>query len=377
MKSIQTKLTVTILVIFLVALGALGGLNYWKARDIITQTITHDMSENTDTSAGDIADWLEARKSEIGFMAVAPVVMAGDKAAITPFLANAANANKQYDGIGYASPDGMYIASGGGTGSVSDREYFKHALQGEVVVSDPLLSKVTNHLITVVAYPVKVNGKVTGVLLGTVDMGGLSKKVLGIKVGQTGYAMVAQRDGLMIIHPDKELAMKYNALTDPKADPGRRAITERTAKGEKGLVTLTALGIDRYYSFAPVPGINWGLMITVPVSEVTGALTTLTWISLVTVVVVLVITAIFIAWFARRIAKPVQALEAAANRIAAGDISLTKLDITSNDEIGRLGNSFELMVRNLRTLVQKILGATEQVAASSEQLTASSEQSAQ
>ncbi len=43
MKNIQTKLTVSILSFFLISLVTLGGLNYWKAREIITVGVQNDM----------------------------------------------------------------------------------------------------------------------------------------------------------------------------------------------------------------------------------------------------------------------------------------------------------------------------------------------
>ncbi|HWR29948.1 MAG TPA: HAMP domain-containing methyl-accepting chemotaxis protein, partial [Negativicutes bacterium] len=86
---------------------------------------------------------------------------------------------------------------------------------------------------------------------------------------------------------------------------------------------------------------------------------------------------IIVIWFARRIANPIREIESAATRIAAGDISLKKLGIVSNDEIGRLGHAFETMTENLRGLIKKVGMSTDQVAASSEELTASAEQSAQ
>ncbi len=63
----------------------------------------------------------------------------------------------------------------------------------------------------VVGVPVKVNGKVSGMMYGAVDIASLTKKILSIKVGQTGYAYVVQKDGLTIIHPDTATAMKATA----------------------------------------------------------------------------------------------------------------------------------------------------------------------
>lgn len=377
MKSIQVKLTAIILAIFLVSLGALGGLNYWKAREIVTQNITGDLQKQAVNSAQDVSDWLEARKGEMAVIALAPMVHSGNAEGIVPFLRNIAQANKLYDALGYVQPNGQAFNSSGVTLDVSDREYFRKAMNGEVNISDPVVSKTSGHIIAMVAIPVKVDGKVSGVVYGSIDMEGLSKKILSIKVGQTGYALVAQKDGLTIIHPSKDVAMKVNPLTDPNADAGRKANTGRMVSGEAGITTLTALGIDRYYAFAPVPGMGWSLAITVPVAEVTGSVSTLTTISLITTVVVLVIAAILISWYARRLTRPIKALEELAKRIAGGDVSKTSLVTSSDDEIGRLAKSFAEMTHNLRELIRKIHGATDQVAASSEELTASSEQSAQ
>ena len=74
MKSIQMKLTVTILAIFAVAMATLGGLNYWKARQIIISNLNQEITTLANNSANDVNDWLETRKSEMMVMSVAPVV---------------------------------------------------------------------------------------------------------------------------------------------------------------------------------------------------------------------------------------------------------------------------------------------------------------
>jgi len=130
-------------------------------------------------------------------------------------------------------------------------------------------------------------------------------------------------------------------------------------------------------SFSPVPNSRWSLALTAPVAEITEVLSSLTMISLATIAVVLLVAAVVVILFARRIARPIRKIESAAARIAAGDISANRLDIRSNDEIGRLGRAFEAMSENLRALIIKVGASTDQVAASAEELNASAEQSAQ
>ncbi len=377
MKSIQTKLIALILSVFIVALGILGGISYWISYNMLSENIAANSTSLAMSSSEHIGDWLEARKSELTVMAVSPVVLTGNKEAILPFLVAVARENKVYDSIGFASVDGAYINSTGVTGSVSDRDYFKKALHGEASISNPLIAKSTGHLVSIVAIPVKVDGKVTGVLYGAVSMEGLTKNILSIKVGKTGFAYVVQSDGLTIIHPDKDIAMKANFLQDNGITAEQKKATEQMAKGETGLATYSFNGEGRMVAFAPVPGVNWSLAVAAPTAELTGSLAYLRYVSIGTIAVVLLVVVLLVAWIARRIAKPIQELESAANQIASGDITLNRVDITSNDEIGRLGLSFAQMTANLRNLIQRILSATEQVAAASEELTANAEQSAQ
>ena len=206
MQSIQAKLTVAILVIFLVALSALGGLNYWKARSIITEIIIADTAKEAEKSAGDIGNWLEARKAELAMIAVIPAVQSGNTEAIVPILISAAKVNNIYASINYANLAGVVFSSSGATFNVNDRDYFQRALRGEITITDPLMARGTGKLVSTVVIPVKLDGKVTGVLFAGSDMEGISKMVLSVKAGQTGYASVTQGDGLRIIHPNPVMA---------------------------------------------------------------------------------------------------------------------------------------------------------------------------
>ena len=176
MKSIQTKLIVTILVIFVIALATLGGLNYWKARSITLANIQQDMVDIAGNSVGDIADWFDARKAELSIVAVTPEVLGGNQETIQPFLAGVVNSRKIYDSMGYIRLDGSYFNSTGAKGSLADREYFQRASKGEIVVSDPVVSKSTGKTIVTVALPLKNGERIIGVIYGSIGMDSLSKK---------------------------------------------------------------------------------------------------------------------------------------------------------------------------------------------------------
>jgi len=377
MKSIQTKLTVIILIILFIALSTMGGLNFFKAREIVTDNLAREMGNEASNAADDVGVWLEGRIAQLTMLAATPTMARGTLAEIVPLMEAARQSDKAYESMVFVEASGVSHDSQGPVANVAAREYFKQALSGKASVSDPVISKATGHAVVVVAVPVKVGGKSVGVLFGAINMEELSSKVLSIKIGKTGYAYVVQSDGMTIVHPDKAMVMKDNILQNPNAPRELKQTTEKMVKGERGLTRYSYNGTDKMVSFSPVPNSRWSLALTAPVAEITEVLSSLTMISLATIAVVLLVAAVVVILFARRIARPIRKIESAAARIAAGDISANRLDIRSNDEIGRLGRAFEAMSENLRALIIKVGASTDQVAASAEELNASAEQSAQ
>lgn len=91
----------------------------------------------------------------------------------------------------------------------------------------------------------------------------------------------------------------------------------------------------------------------------------------------LVISALMAMYMSKRIADPVVAVAQSVQQVASGDLAASNLTVSTNDEIGALINSFNVMKSNLRNLIKQVAAMAEQVASSSEELTATSEQSAE
>ncbi|WP_256669898.1 methyl-accepting chemotaxis protein [Pseudomonas sp. OIL-1] len=83
----------------------------------------------------------------------------------------------------------------------------------------------------------------------------------------------------------------------------------------------------------------------------------------------LVICALLIAFLPGLILKPLLAILARIRDIADGEGDLTKrVEVTSTDEIGQLGQSVNLFLEQLQTLIQQVADSTLQVASASQQM---------
>lgn len=377
MKSIRAKLSVIVITLFVVSLGALAGLNYWQSQKMLTQDVENELALVAQTNGEAVGMWLAGHKKELEAISRSPIMASGNRESRVSYISSEMNNNKLYENIFWTDVKGDYIDTRGLVGNSVNRPYFQGAMAGSTVITDPILSPTSGKLVVVIATPIKVAGQVVGILAGAINIEEVEKRVLGIKVAQTGYAYVLRTDGTIIVHPNKEIVNKANVSNDPNATPALKAAVEKMLKGEKGIASYQYVGVEKYLAYAPIIGTPWSIGVNVPASEARAQLKTFAWISLSTICIVLLLAIFVILLTAARIAKPLQILENVASRIADGDLSIINVNVTSQDELGRLARAFEIMVGNLRNLVRQIGTSSELVAASAEELTASAEQSSQ
>ena len=212
MKSLQAKLTAAMLTLLFGSLIVLSGLNYWKASSLLVGESKDKLFVQVKGSADGVGEWIAGRQTEVVVLATADVVKSGNKREIQKYLANIHTANPMYDDLIFADVNGDFISDEGKTGNVKEREHFKNAMQGKTYISDPFVSETTGEGIVAFAVPVLSNGKIVGEMVGGVKLSSLSEKVLAQKSGKKGFTFLSQKDGLIIIHPNQEYSLKYNAL---------------------------------------------------------------------------------------------------------------------------------------------------------------------
>lgn len=105
-------------------------------------------------------------------------------------------------------------------------------------------------------------------------------------------------------------------------------------------------GLLTYYAPAQLNGEPIVIFINVPVLEVSQALAAVRWNIIVPLLFSLVAVAIILFILSRKLAGPLQQMNRAALEVASGDFT-TRVPVTSEDEIGELAKSFNLMIDQL------------------------------
>ncbi len=381
-SSIEAKVVVAVLAGILISLSALGIFNYYNARKMLILDAEENLTHQADGYANEISAWRESSKLHVAALANSPVVIAGDKETSLAYLRNESKRNPIFLRFWLVDPDGQAIHTTGDRTNIVDRAYFKQVMStGDIVVTDPVISKVDGKSVISVVAPIKRNDKIVGVLGGTVVTDSLIERLNGIKIADSGYAYLVQKNGLIISHPDKNVVMKQNLLSDQNANEPLKKLISQLVSGKKGLGIYEWSGKEKYIAYAPVPGSQWGLALSVPQNEVLVRLASFRIVSIATIVVILLLAGLAGLFAARRFTQPIVALNKRVEKIAQGDF--TGAGATKNkfcgeqDELATLENNFDQMAGYLRGLVQEIATSAEQLAASSEELTANADQSAQ
>ncbi|SFG44061.1 methyl-accepting chemotaxis protein [Lachnospiraceae bacterium C7] len=288
--------------------------------------------------------------------------------------------DKLFQMVAYADSTGKAISQDGEEMDRSSRDYFKSVMStGEPFMTAPFKSGTTGQLIVVIAYPVKDQGKVTGVLYGTISLESISDIVGKFSYKKTGYVYVADEEGLCIgfkQKPDRVGAMDLTKSTDDfKIDSKLISAFGSCISSKKQLSTYytTTSGVYNKAIFTPVDLKNrtWVTVTCVPVSEIEEAsmilLRNMNSVSVGIIIVVVIIIIVLV----KRIVKPIKLVTKSLERMSqldfTNDMSLMKVK-DRNDETGDMGRSLIVLFEHLTEVIKDIQDQSSELFLASETL---------
>ena len=361
--SIRNKITIIFVTMLLVSGGGLGVLAIRTARLAVTEKVEIHLVDK----AKDTANLLDEKIS--GFFqymdGVArlpliknPAVSIDEK---TTYLKKELGNNPVFHRLDLCDMDGNRYVDIGHVVNVSNQEFYQEPMKGKHYVADPMISNLDKAYVTFFSVPVYFDdGKIHGVLVGSVLAEHLAGILADVVVGETGYCYVLNGNADLIGHKDLERSrQRPNPVKMAEKDPAYAS----TAKFVKEALSGTSHNIGFYEfngvkiisSYARMDLADWIIFISAPRKEFMGAINKLRLNIFLIGFSIFIVSVITIYFVSRKISSSIQTATETLKDIANGDGDLTaRLAVQGNDEMTDLAIYFNQTIEKIRHSVATV-----------------------
>lgn len=359
-RSIKAKLIIYFSAILLLVCAILGVFSYTMAANALEKEVNQALEIIAEAGGDEARLELDKWFLKLNEMALSDSIQSMDWDVQKEYLEKNV-ARFGFISAGVVSREGILREIDGTVEDAKSKPYVKLALEGEIGVSGLVVNKAADETSVIFAVPVKVNGRVEAALLGTVNGNFLSEITADKGYGEGGYAYIIDGTGVIIAHNDRSLLInKVNYIEEAKTDSEYKelaALMTRMIQGEKGTGDYLYKGSMRYMGFAPVEGTDWSIAVGAYSDSVLASVYSLRNLVILILFIVLALGILIAYCIGNMFSKPIKMLDSIAGKLSVGNTDV-EVSYRSNDEIGRLADSFAKLVSNIKNNA----GAAENIA---------------
>lgn len=360
--------------ILLVCVG-IGLLAYSNGSSAVKSEVESALVMQAEQAAKYVASRVEIHLSVLETIAAKSEIRGMNWSEQMPALEAEAERLSDFLTLAIVEKGGLTRYIDGTTAELGDREYVINAFAGKSVISDLIVSRVTNTIVTMYAVPIRENNQIVGVLIGRRDAGALNDITDELGFGARGWSFILSNEGTMFAYPDRELVLDQENIFD-KSSSFHLAGEEikKLGLGTTGVVSYSLDGKDtRIVGLAPIPTTNWTIGIGAMESDVLRNILSFRTF-LIMIAVVFVIIGLLVSILAgRQIARPLQIVQGIIQGVADGN--LTELvEIKTHDEIGKVGEALNATVQSMAQVMTLVTGTADELAITSQEMAAASQE---
>ena len=343
MKSITNKIALMLIVALCISFVAMSAASYYTAQnkttELVTQTqrqILKDVKNAMDTFFNNNLHIVDSMSSILS-------KLDENRNGIDAILAQAKSMSNKEVGLVYAGyNDGAMYRSNGKNETPKDgydpraRDWYKLAKEKNgITFTDPYVSASLQQMVISFVAPIKE----IGVTATNVSIEELSKEIMSISKTDYSYAYVVDKDGKIIIHPDKELVGKDNPTTSKLV-----ARYKNKEFNENGLIAYkNTKGEDRYADFIELNDRGWLAISAMQKDVFTTNTMPLLKIQLILAVLFIVILSAFVYFLLKKSLNPIKTIQSKLDDlfkfVTYEAKAPSKLEVRSNDEFGEMSKA--------------------------------------
>ena len=376
--SLRNKLVLMAIVSVIAGALALSFISYFSASRIMQNEMNEKYSISAGRYAEELDSWVAAHGAIIDTLAVSMVTDGAldlDDTGLHLYLEsifNGVNHDEVMYDIYFTNMDNVMICasdyvSDGSVDFVHEREWFVEAVNtGKLFYSTPYMDADSGLPVITISQAIYTDGELRGVLCEDVFVDTLVDVINNARVEDNSYAFLVDSKGGMVVHPNEVYKFEdepFGVMDVPDAPYG--ALMNQIAAGDKTPVEIHDYdGATRLVNYDVIPSMNWYVGVATDKNVISrtvrGMLPGFAIGGLIAVVIGVLLAAIVGTRLLRNIYK-------LASTVAEGDIS-RDIDVTSNDEIGKLSYDFNAMMGRLREVVMGVSGTADDINLTSEEL---------
>ncbi|BET66170.1 methyl-accepting chemotaxis protein [Opitutales bacterium ASA1] len=273
-----------------------------------------------------------------------------------------------------------------GYADTAKNAFYSEPLRREgVYVSEPIrwtIGEAEREVINV-SVAIKYNGESLGAIGVLLPTEPIRELVAAIRPYDTGYAALFADSGVCLAHADTSNIGKPSNFPET-LQRARAAFAAGETFGE--IIHDERTDRDYYRVYVPVAtgqaGSTWALAIALPMDRILAEANAAMIRSILLSVAALALLSGLVFWFATKITRPLLGAVDAIQRIAERDLTV-HVDVTTNDEVGRLGQALNEMAHDLHENIQEVArnagllrSASDQLSGLSAQVSTNSEETA-
>ncbi|WP_319242772.1 PAS domain S-box protein [uncultured Propionivibrio sp.] len=352
--SLKTRATATALALFLTGMCLLS----WRATSVLQGDMERLLGQQQYSTASymaaDIQEQMEMRRGNLEQLAadIAPAALT-QPGAVQAILQRHLTTGRMFnDGLIVYRRDGTAVATLPHRPerigvNFRDRDYLAGALNdGATTIGKPDRGKTTHAPLVVIAAPIRDHlGTVIGAVSGISNLDRpnfLDRLATGRYGDSGGYMLIAEKEGLIVTASD------HNRILERLDPPTVKRVLASQHGGSEGTVLLEQVGGQKEMtSYKRIPGIDWGVAVSLPVAEAFAPIRQTEQRMLITSALLTLLAGFVIWWGLRRQLSPMARTARRLAAMAQGEQPTQFLPVGRRDEIGQMVIGFNQLLETL------------------------------
>lgn len=232
--------------------------------------------------------------------------------------------------------------------NITERVWYESCMDtGSTVLTEPYVDPASGKVILSAVTPVYdvSGGEIIGVTGIDVSLEHLTAIMDEYKIGSDGYVFLLSAEGTILYHPEEELQQKNISEIDISQN-----VKDAVTAGKGQFLKYKASGTTKYGVVGQVGSTGYTVISNLPFIEYYSQLIFMIVALIIVFAAGILMIVLSIRRSAAKLSQPIKELNHTAQQLAAGDLDV-QLEITSEDEIGELGESIGKTVSRLKEYI--------------------------